>query len=89
MGLFEILEYVSKVVYQVALLMCMDHIHNMFHVLLLYKYINDLNHVLRIVDIELKNSLMYEECLVHVLDRQVKELRNKQVPLIKVLWRNY
>ena len=33
-------------------------------------------------------DLSYEEHLVHILDKRVKELRNKKIHLVKVLWRN-
>lgn len=46
--LFKVLKGVGKVTYWLALPTSMDHIYNMFHVLLLYKYISDLTHVLRI-----------------------------------------
>ena len=32
---------------------------------------------------------MYEEELVEILAREVKELLKKRIPLIKVLWRNH
>lgn len=41
-GPFEVLKCISKIAYQLTLPVSMDHIHNMFHVLLLRKYINNL-----------------------------------------------
>ena len=32
---------------------------------------------------------MYEEELVQILAREVKELRNKKIPLVNELWRNH
>ena len=32
-------------------------------------------------------NLSYEEALVKILDRQVKQQRNKEVATVKVLWR--
>ena len=40
-------------------------------------------------DIEIDEILIYEERPVQLLDRKVKELRNKQIPLVKVLWKNH
>ena len=34
-------------------------------------------------------DLMYKEEPVMILAREVKELRNKRIPLVKVLWRNH
>ncbi|VFQ59510.1 unnamed protein product [Cuscuta campestris] len=39
--------------------------------------------------VTLDENLTYEEELVQILAREVKELRNKRVPLVKVLWRNH
>ena len=39
--------------------------------------------------IELRPNLTYEEEPVEILAREVKELQNKQIPLVKVLWRNH
>ena len=36
-----------------------------------------------------KDSLFYEDVLVEILHRQVRRLRNKEVALVKVLWRSY
>ena len=37
---------------------------------------------------ELKTDLSYEERPIEILLQEVKQLRNKTIPLIKVLWRN-
>ena len=37
---------------------------------------------------EIKEDLMLEVKLVKILDRSEKELRNKKVQLVKILWRN-
>lgn len=47
-GPFEILKHITKVSYQLALLISMKQIHNVFHVSSLHKYISYLSHVLRI-----------------------------------------
>ncbi|VFQ73765.1 unnamed protein product [Cuscuta campestris] len=39
--------------------------------------------------VTLDENLTYEEKPVQILAREVKELRNKRVPLVKVLWRNH
>ena len=37
---------------------------------------------------ELEKDLSYEEQPVQILDRNDKVMRNKTIPLVKVLWRN-
>ncbi|XP_031281179.1 uncharacterized protein LOC116139638 [Pistacia vera] len=88
-GPFEVLERVGKVAYRLALPMSMERVHNVFYVSLLHKYVSDPSHVLQMEEVELQDILAYEERPVQILDRTVKELRNKQIPLVKVLWRNY
>ncbi|VFQ62748.1 unnamed protein product [Cuscuta campestris] len=39
--------------------------------------------------VTLDDSLTYEEEPVQILAREMKELRNKRVPLVKVLWNNH
>ena len=36
----------------------------------------------------MKDSLYYEDVLVEILDRHVRRLKNKEVALVKVLWRS-
>ncbi|XP_031266818.1 uncharacterized protein LOC116125233 [Pistacia vera] len=88
-GHFEVLERIGKVAYRLALPPSMEQVHNIFHVPLLRKYINDPSHVLRAEEVKLKENLIYDECLIQILDRKIKELRNKSIPLAKVLWRNH
>ncbi|XP_024018709.1 uncharacterized protein LOC112090804 [Morus notabilis] len=87
-GHFEILKRVGKLAYELALPSSLSSIHGTFHVSMLCKYIADLSHVLKYEASELKPNLRYEEKLVQILDRRLKELRNKSIPLVKVLWRN-
>ena len=39
--------------------------------------------------VELNEDLSYEEYPVAVIDRQVRQLRTKDIPMVKVLWSNY
>ncbi|KAL5545280.1 hypothetical protein UlMin_009064 [Ulmus minor] len=47
------------------------------------------SHVLDHEPIEVHEDLTYEEKSVQILDRKEKTLRNKVIPLVKVLWRNH
>ncbi|VFQ64092.1 unnamed protein product [Cuscuta campestris] len=64
-------------------------IHDVFHVSMLRRYRSDPSHVLPEGAVTLDESLTYEEEPVQILAREVKELRNKTVPLVKVLWQNH
>ncbi|XP_071928125.1 uncharacterized protein [Coffea arabica] len=49
------------------------------------KYHPDPTHILQLEDAEVDESLTYKERPVQLLNRKVKELRNKRIPLVKVL----
>ncbi|KAL5553920.1 hypothetical protein UlMin_041321 [Ulmus minor] len=55
----------------------------------LKKYVPDASHVLESEPVEMHEDLSYEEGPVQILDRKMKTLRNKDIPLVKVLWRNH
>jgi len=64
-------------------------VHNVFHISQLQKYVPDPNHIIEAEPIEITKNLTYEEHLVQILDRRVKQLRSKSIPLVKVLWTNH
>ena len=88
-GPFEILARVGKVAYRLALPSSMSGIHDVFHVSMLKKYIADPSHVLEQETVEVSPQVTYVEYPVQILDRKEKELRNRRISLVKVLWRNH
>ena len=88
-GPYEVNEKVGPVAYHLALPSKLKKIHNVFHVSMLRRYISDLSHVVSSETIELRPYLTYKEEPVEILAREVKKLRNKKIPLVKVLWRNH
>ena len=87
-GPYKILERIGKVAYKLALPPNLASVHNVFHVSMLKKYVPNVSHVLEQELIELQEDLTYEEKPVQILDWKTKTLRNKEIPLVKVLWRN-
>ena len=67
----------------------LDRIHDVFHVSMLRKYIPDPSHVLTEQPVEIQENLTYEEESMQILDRREQVLRNKTIPLVKVLWRSH
>ena len=88
-GPFEIVERIGSVAYRLDLPEELSRDHNVFHISMLRKYISDPSHVLEAPEIELRDDLSYEEQPVRILGREEKELRNKRISLVKVLWRNH
>ncbi|KAA0060413.1 pol protein [Cucumis melo var. makuwa] len=88
-GSFEILKRIGTVAYRLALPPSLSTVHDVFHVSMLRKYVPDPSHVVDYEPLEIDENLSYAEQPVEVLAREVKTLRNKEIPLVKVLWRNH
>ncbi|KAA0065812.1 ty3-gypsy retrotransposon protein [Cucumis melo var. makuwa] len=88
-GPFEILERIGPVAYRLALPPSLSIVHDVFHVSMLRKYVPDPSHVVDNEPLEIDENLSYTEQPVEVLAREVKMLRNKEIPLVKVLCRNH
>ena len=86
-GPYQIVERVGPIAYRLDLPSELAKVHDVFHVSMLRKYIADPSHVLSEQPITLRDDLAYEEEPVQILDRREQQLRNKVIPLIKVLWR--
>ena len=88
-GPFEILRRIGEVAYELALPPELDGVHNIFHVSQLRKYVYDPSHILSYEPLQVDETLSYEEKPLKILDQRVKELRNKSIPLVKVLWTHH
>ena len=56
---------------------------------MLKKCLGDPASILPVKGLGVDEDLSYEEIPIDILDRQVKRLRNKEVAIVKVLWRNH
>ena len=56
---------------------------------MLRKYVPDPSHVIVHEPLMLRNDLTYEEKPIEILERREKRLRNKVIPMVKVLWANH
>ena len=87
-GPFRIIERIGPVAYHLELPLEISRIHNVFHVSMLRKYISDPSHVLETPPIELNKDLPFEVQPVGIVDQEIKELRNKVILMVKVLWKS-
>ena len=81
-GPFPILDRVGNCAYRLALPPSLARVHNVFHVSMKDHIITNFE------DLELQSNLTYEEKPICILVREIKTLRNKEIPLVKVLWKN-
>ena len=86
-GPYKITRRVSKEAYELHLPAEMPAIHNVFHMSMLRKYIPNPDHVLTPQTVQVQLILSFEEKPMEILDCTMKKLRNKQIPLVKDLWR--
>ena len=88
-GPYEVLERIRPVAYRLALPLELAKLHDVFHVSMLRKYRSDESHILTVQEVQLQEDLSYDEEPKAILAQEVKQLRNKQVPLVKVLWQHH
>ena len=75
-GPFEILRRIGILAYELTLPPQLSHVHNVFHVSMLRKYVPDPQHVIDFQTLEVKEDASYEEISTSILKRKEKILRN-------------
>jgi len=85
-GPYQIPERAGAVAYRVGLPPHLSNLHDVFHVSQLRKYVSDPSHVIPRDDVQVRDNLMIETLLVRIEGREVKKLRGKEIPLVKVVW---
>ncbi|KAJ8751935.1 hypothetical protein K2173_000681 [Erythroxylum novogranatense] len=88
-GPYEILERIGPLAYRLALPSEMSQMHDVFHVSMLRRYRSDSKHVIPAQDIEIASDMSYVEEPVQIIGSRVKQLRNRVIPLVKILWKNH
>ena len=73
-GPYQISERVGTVAYQIGLPPHPSNLHDVFHVSQLRKYV------------QVRDNLTVETLPLRIEDRKVKQLRGKEIPLVKVVW---
>ena len=70
--------------YRLALPPPLAKLHDVFHVSMLRRYRSDDSHILPLQDIEIQHDFSYDEKPKRILAKEVRKLRNKTIPLVKV-----
>ncbi|GJW36377.1 putative reverse transcriptase domain-containing protein [Tanacetum coccineum] len=83
---FKILARVGHVAYTLELPEELKWIHSTFHVLNLKKCLAEGDIVVSIDEIQLDDKLHMIEEPVEVVDREVKQLKQSRIPIVKVRW---
>ncbi|XP_024026070.1 uncharacterized protein LOC112092956 [Morus notabilis] len=85
MGLFLIVQRVGVVAYRLALPPELSHVPDVFHISMLQKCQPEPEAMVQWFDILIQYDATYEEAPVQILDRKIKNLRHREIPLVKVL----
>ena len=88
-GPYEILERVGLVAYRLALPLELAKLHDVFHVSMLRRCRSDTSHILPVQDIQVQEDFTFDEELKAIIDREIRQLWNKQVPLVKLIWKHH
>ena len=56
---------------------------------MLRRYRSDTSHILPVQDIQIQEDFTFDEEPEAILDREIRQLQNKQVPQVKVLWQHH
>ncbi|XP_025693008.1 uncharacterized protein [Arachis hypogaea] len=77
---------IGPVAYRIALPPYLSNLHDVFHVSQLRKYTPDTSRVLEPEPIQVREDLTLPVIPVRIDDTSVKQLRRKEVSLVKVAW---
>ncbi|GJZ25123.1 putative reverse transcriptase domain-containing protein [Tanacetum coccineum] len=83
---FKILKRVGPVAYTLELPKELSNVHNTFHVSNLNKFLSDESLVIPMKELRLDDKLNFVEEPIEIMDREVKQLRQSRIPIVKVRW---
>jgi len=85
---YKIFRCVGKVSYELKLPNDLASVHPIFHVSMLKKCVGDPTYIVPLEGLGVNDNVSYEEVPTETLNRKVKNMRNKEIILAKVIWRN-
>ncbi|KAD6118841.1 hypothetical protein E3N88_10112 [Mikania micrantha] len=85
-GPFEIIAKVGPVAYKLKLPPELSGVHDTFHVSNLKKCLSDETLVILLEEIQIDDQLHFIEEPVEIKDREVKQLKQSRIPIVKVRW---
>nr|GEU98818.1 putative reverse transcriptase domain-containing protein [Tanacetum cinerariifolium] len=85
-GPFKILKRIGPVAYKLELPEELSNVYNTFHVSNLKKCLSDESLIIPMKELKLDDKLNFVEEPVEIMDREIQQLRQSRIPIIKVRW---
>nr|GEV00156.1 putative reverse transcriptase domain-containing protein [Tanacetum cinerariifolium] len=85
-GPFKMLKRIGPVAYKLELPEELSNVYNTFHVSNLKKFLSNESLVIPMKELRLDDKLNLVEEPIEIMDREVKQLRQTHVPIVKVRW---
>ncbi|GJX83396.1 putative reverse transcriptase domain-containing protein [Tanacetum coccineum] len=85
-GPFKILDRVGLVAYKLELPEELSNVHSIFYVSNLKKCLTDKTLIIPMKELRLDDKLNFVEEPVEIMDREVKQLKQSRIPIVKVRW---
>ncbi|GJX68536.1 putative reverse transcriptase domain-containing protein [Tanacetum coccineum] len=85
-GPFKILSRVGLVAYKLELPRELQRIRNTFHVSNLKKCLSDEDLIIPLDEVRIDEKLHFIEEPIEIMDREVKQLKQSRIPIVKVRW---
>ncbi|GJX05791.1 hypothetical protein Tco_0193723 [Tanacetum coccineum] len=85
-GPFKILKSVGPMAYKPELPEELSNVHSTFHISNLKKCLYGESLVIPIKELRLDDKLNFMEEPIEIMDREVKQLRQSRIPIVKVRW---
>ncbi|GJY43855.1 putative reverse transcriptase domain-containing protein [Tanacetum coccineum] len=85
-GPFKILKRVGPVAYKQELPEELSNVHSTFHVSNLKKCLSDESLINPMKELRLDDKLNFMEEPIEIMDREIKQLKRRRIPIVKVRW---
>ncbi|GKE07041.1 putative reverse transcriptase domain-containing protein [Tanacetum coccineum] len=85
-GPLKILERIGLMAHKLELPEELSNVHNTFYVSNLKKCLSDESLIIPMKELQLDDKLNLVEELIEIMDREVKQLKQSRIPIVKIRW---